>query len=61
MESEDGLQLQIFSIKHQLKYSMSIVEIIYNPKLEPRRQYIYLNTLLFETIFYLPQGSTFNN
>ena len=40
---------------------MSIVEIIYNPKLEPRRQYIDLNTLLFETIFYMPQGSTFNN
>ena len=61
MESEDGLQIQIFSIKQQPRYALSIVEIIYNPKLEPRKQYIDLSTISFETLFYLPSGVTISN
>lgn len=51
LESTDGLQLQIFSIKFLPRYSLSQIEIIYNPSLEPRYQYIQLNTYSFEQLY----------
>ena len=38
-----------------------MVEIIYNPKLEPKNQYIDLSTIFLETLFFLPSGVTVNN
>ena len=32
------------------KYSLSMIEIIYNPKLDPKYQYIALSTYTFDTL-----------
>jgi len=33
------------------KYSLSMIEIIYNPKMEPRHQFIDLYTYYFDTLY----------
>ena len=33
IESDDGLQLQLFSIKYNPTYALSYIDIIYNPNL----------------------------
>jgi len=51
--------MQIISLKYLPKYSLSLIEIIYNPKLEPKYQYIQLFTYFLENL----QGAnqTFSN
>jgi hypothetical protein len=59
IESLDGLQIQLFSIKYMPKYSLSMIEIIYNPKMEPRHQFIDLYTYYMDTLY--SKNLTFSN
>ena len=49
IESPDGLQLQIFSVKQLPVFSISYIEIIYNPSLDPKNQQITLDTILLDS------------
>lgn len=48
IESDDGYQLQLFSIKYNPTYALSFIDIIYNPSLSTDYQYIKLYTYFFE-------------
>eukprot|EP00347_Sterkiella_histriomuscorum_P011993 403370304 len=49
IDSPDGLQLQIFSVKQLPVFSISYIEIIYNPSLDPKNQQISLDTILIDS------------
>ncbi|CDW89357.1 xaa-pro aminopeptidase [Stylonychia lemnae] len=49
IESPDGLQLQIFSVKQLQLFSISYIEIIYNENLDPKNQFITLDTITIDS------------
>jgi len=61
IESDDGYQLQLFSVKYNPTYALSYIDIIYNPVLSTDYQYIKLYTYFFEQLIPQAGNSTFSN